>query len=326
MDNLNFGIIGTGRIISKFCLAFKQASLQGGNVIAVASRDLERAREAARANGIPCAYGSYEELLENKDIDVVYVATTNEAHFRYCEMAIRSGKHVLCEKPITLCAKDARVLADLAKEEGIFLMEGLWTRFLPVIRKAQIWVEEGRIGVLRCVKACICARREAAEYPRLFDPAQGGGAALDLGIYGLHFADIFAGKRNLFECKSISIMGKSGVDITDYVLLEYDGGFAADICCSIDFSGVNEAYIYGENGFIHIAPWFNAAEEAELFTFDNSRQPLQVDKYYAPSGFEYEIANVIECIRRGDTQSNLLPLPETIKAIEKIDKIRVRVF
>ena len=327
MKHINFGIIGTGRIAAKFCQAFKSDLVQDGSVLAVASRDLSRAKEAAKAYGISRAYGSYEELLGDRDIAVVYIAVTNEMHLRCCEMAMRAGKHVICEKPMVVRAADARALAALAKEKGVFLMEALWTRFLPAVRKAEEWIREGRIGELRGMRVSLCARREPEEYPRLFDTAKYGGAILDLGIYCLHFVRTFAGNRPLRECKSVSISGESGVDISDFVLLEYDGGFTADMSCSINFFASNEAYIFGREGYIRVGPQFNSAENAELFILPDAgkpgpQKPLSAESYSGASGFEFEVAHAMECIRGGKTESNLLPLAATIEAAEIIDRIR----
>jgi len=347
MEQFNFGIVGAGRIIAKFCRAFREGLVSGGSILAVASRDINRAREFAAANGISRAYGSYEELLEDRDIDIVYIATTNELHFPCCEKAIRLGKHVLCEKPLTTCAADAKALAAMAKARGVFLMEAMWTRFLPAILKAEVWVREGRLGELRSMRASLCAHREPAEYPRIFDPAKGGGAALDLGIYCLHLARVFAGNRKLLECKSISIQGESGVDLTNYILLEYTGGFVVDLASSVDFSAVSDACLFGETGCVRIDPRFSAAESAELSAFpagDNLREPVSIEKFDASAGgkpccttdalanaapvapgFEFQIAHTIECLRRGKTQSDLLPLAHSVEAIEIIDRVRAPV-
>jgi len=333
MDQLKFGIIGTGRIITKFCRAFNEGLVSGGVILAVASRNPERAKEVAGANGISRAYGSYEELLEDRDIDIVYVAATNELHFSCCEKAIRAGKHILCEKPMTMCAAEARELSALAKKAGVFMMEALWTCYLPTIRKAQEWVREGRIGELRGIRASLCARREPAEYPRLYDPAKGGGAVLDLGIYGLQFARHFAGDRTLKECKSLLVPAASGtatgVDNSCFILLEYADGVVAEIGCSISFHAPNDAFVFGDTGYIRMGPWFNAARKIELFTLpfagaDNYRDPVPADEFSIPPtpGFEFEIAHAMECIRTGKTESDIVTLSKTIEAMEIIDRIR----
>jgi predicted dehydrogenase len=322
----NFGILGTGRIAAKFCSTFKQGLISNGCILAAASKDLNRAKEFAAANEINRFYGSYKELLEDKEINIVYIALTNEMHFPCCKMAIQSGKHIICEKPMTTNAADARTLAALAKDTGVFLMEAMWTRFLPAIQKAEEWVLNGRIGELCGIKASLCASRNAAEYPRLFDPAKGGGALLDLGIYGLHLARHFAGNRSLLECKSVSVPDPCGVDISNYTLLEYAGGFIADISCSIGFSAPNDAYILGKTGYIRIAHWFSAARDIELFTLPfagpgNNAEFYPTDKFSATPGFEFEILHAMECIRQGKIQSDIVPLADTIEAMEIIDKI-----
>jgi predicted dehydrogenase len=200
----------------------------------------------------------------------------------------------------------------------------MWSRLRPAFKKAHEWAwKEGRIGNLCGSKASLCARRGAEEYPRLFDPARGGGALLDLGIYCLHFARLFAGNRNLLNCKSISIPGKCGVDLSDFILLEYSGGFTADLSCSIDFSVPNDAYVFGEAGYIRIAPWFNTAGTIELYTTEsgNSEDPVFSERFNGASGFEFQINHFLDCIREGKKESDMVPLADTIEAMELIDKI-----
>ncbi|MDR0585531.1 MAG: Gfo/Idh/MocA family oxidoreductase, partial [Treponema sp.] len=185
---LNFGIIGAGRIAEKFSLTFEHGLVPGGRVLGVASRDMNRARQFALVHNIGRCYGAYGELFGDPGIDAVYIATVNTEHFRCCEKAIAAGKHVLCEKPLVMNASDARVLAAMAEEAGVFLMEAMWTRLLPAVLTAEEWVKQGRIGNPRGIKASLCSRRNPEQYRRLFDPLMGGGALLDLGVYCLHLA------------------------------------------------------------------------------------------------------------------------------------------
>jgi predicted dehydrogenase len=325
---LNFGIIGAGRIAEKFSLTFERGLVPGGLVLGVASRDLGRARQFALAHNIERSYGSYEELLGDPGIDAVYVAVINTEHFRCCEKAIAAGKHILCEKPLAMNGPDARALAAMAKDAGVFLMEAMWTRFLPAIVKAEEWVRQGRIGRVLGLRASLCSRRDPAQYRRLFDPLMGGGALLDLGVYCLHLAKHFAGGRKLLDVKASLVSAPGGVDLSGFTLLEYSDGFAAEISCSIVFFAPNDAYIFGDEGYIRIVPWFSSGRKIELFTspFPSSadyRDADPADEYGAetPPGFEFEILHMMDCVRGGKTESPVVPLADTIEVCETMDRI-----
>jgi predicted dehydrogenase len=326
---LNFGIIGAGRIAEKFSLTFEQGLVPGGRVLGIASRDLNKARQFSVAHNIARSYGSYEELFGDSDIDAVYIATINTEHIYCCKNAIASGKHILCEKPLVIHTSDARALATMAKEAGVFLMEAMWTRCLPAILKAEEWVKQGRIGNPRGLKASLCANRNPDEYKRLFDPQMGGGALLDLGVYCLHLAKHFAGERKLLDTKASVIYAPGGVDLSSFALLEYSGSFIADISCSIVFPASNDAYIFGDEGYIRVVPWFSAGRKIALFTFPF---PASADRWDAgpvdeynrenSSQFEFEILHMMDCIRGGKLQSDIIPLADTIEVSETIEKIK----
>jgi predicted dehydrogenase len=323
---MRFGIIGTGRIAAKFVSTFEQGLVPGGRILGAASRDQCRAKEFAAAWNIERSYGSYEELLDDPAIDAVYIAVTNNEHFRCCEAAIAAGKHILCEKPLVTGADDARTLAAHAAEAGVFLMEALWTRLLPTVLKAEEWVRSGRIGNPRCFRASVCARRDPAEYRRLYDPALGGGALLDLGVYGLHLARHFAFDRKLLDVKAAVVPAATGVDLSDSVTLEYSGGFIAEVTCSIGFFARNDAYILGDEGYVRIAPWCSTAPEIELFApsaaGDQRETLLDTIRLDTPSGFEFEILHVMDCVRQGQRQSPIVSLADTIEISEITEKLK----
>ncbi|GHV94352.1 putative oxidoreductase [Spirochaetia bacterium] len=302
--------------------------MPGGLVLGVASRDINRAREFASAWNIERSYGAYEELLRDPGIDAVYIAVTNNEHFRCCEAAIAAGKHILCEKPLVTSAADARTLAARAEAAGVFLMEAVWTRFLPTVLKAEEWVRAGRIGNPCGLRASLCANRSPDEYQRLYDPALGGGALLDLGVYGLHLARHFAMDRKLQNIKASVVPAATGVDLSTFVLLEYSGGFIAEVSCSIGFFACNDACITGDEGYIRIAPRFSSAPRIELFASptatDYREEALDEFRLETPSGFEFEILHLTECIRRGKIQSDIVPLADTIEVSEIMEAVLKR--
>jgi predicted dehydrogenase len=326
---LKFGIIGAGRIAEKFSLTFERSLVPGGLVLGVASRDPGRARQFSIAHNIERSYGSYGELLDDPGIDAVYVAVINTEHFHCCEKAIAAGKHVLCEKPLAMNATEARTLAAMAEAAGVFLMEAMWTRCLPTLLKAQEWVGRGRVGRPCGLRASLCSGRNPDQYKRLFDPLVGGGALLDLGVYCLHLAKHFTGGRELLDVKASVVSAPGGVDLSVFTLLEYSGGFAAEISCSIAFFAPNDAYIFGDEGYIRIVPWFSSGRRIELFTSPlpssaDYRDAEPADEYgvETSSGFEFEILHLMDCVRRGKTQSDIIPLADTIEVGETMDRIR----
>ncbi|MDR1587126.1 MAG: Gfo/Idh/MocA family oxidoreductase [Treponema sp.] len=343
---MNFGIIGAGRIAEKFSLTFERGLVPGGLVFGVASRDPERAGRFAAAHNIGRSYGAYEDLFADPAIDAVYIATINTEHLRCCEKAIAAGKHVLCEKPLVTNASDARALAAMAEEAGVFLMEAMWTRFLPVILKAEEWVKQGRIGNPRGIKASLCSSRNPDQYRRLFDPLMGGGALLDLGVYCLHLAKHFSGGRKLLGLKAsvvrASVSGglpsakddpaaagdSAGVDLSDYIILDYSGGFTAELSCGITHYAPCDAYIFGDEGYIRVVPWFSSGRKIELFSSPfpaaaDNRAPEPADEYgpETPPGFEFEILHMMDRIRAGKIQSDIIPLADTIEVSEIMDRI-----
>ena len=180
---IHFGIIGAGDIARKFADAVRQ--LDNAEVIAVASKSLDRAQEWAAREHIPSYYGNYAELLANPRIDAVYIATTTNAHYDNILQCLQAGKHVLCEKSLVRSAHESLTVCSLAKQKNLFLMEAMWTRFLPKTTTAKQWIREGRIGKVKLMQATIGWKADPVYNKRLFDPALGGGSLYDLGIYPL---------------------------------------------------------------------------------------------------------------------------------------------
>ena len=180
MSICRFGIIGAGGIAAHFCKGVKL--VEGAEVVAVASSSEERAKEFALVNGVPQAYGSYEEMLQKADINVVYIATTHNFHMENLRLCFAYGKHVLCEKAMVLTAADAREVFRLAKEKNLFCMEAMWTRFLPQYRQAKQGIEEGRIGKIQAATAVVGVKGEVPPIHRLVAPELAGGAMYDIGV------------------------------------------------------------------------------------------------------------------------------------------------
>jgi len=186
MKTINWGIIGAGNISSYFATALN--GMENTKITAVASRNLEKAKEFAEKYSCSKAYGSYEELANDSEIDVVYIGTPHTEHKGNAELCLKSGKSVLCEKPFTLNEKDTRYLAQLAKEHNLFLMEAMWTKFLPVTKQVKNWIAEGKIGKVKNMKISFGFQAEINEANRLFNYELAGGALLDVGVYPINYA------------------------------------------------------------------------------------------------------------------------------------------
>jgi predicted dehydrogenase len=326
MKPLRFGVMGLGRISEKFVKTVRDYDT-GAAVAAVASRSGEHAKAYAEKYGIPAHCGSYAEMLQSAEIDAVYVSTTNEKHYGCCVLAIEAGKHVLCEKPLVLSSKEARELKARANAAGVFLMEAIWSRFLPAEIKAREWAAGGKIGELRAVTSSFCFKNTQEDSERVYLPELGGGSVYDIGIYNLQLAQSLARGRKLLELKATAVPSGTGVDIAAFAHMLYEGGFVSEFKCGFNFTAPNEAYIYGSKGYIRIAPYFHQAQLVELYT---SRKPSEdyaapsPDETFLnenPSGFEYEIRHFVDCVAKGLLESPALPLDDTIELAELTEKI-----
>ncbi len=317
MEKIKWGIVGTGNIANSFARDFKYVN--DAELFAVASRSLEKADEFARKYGIPKIYGSYEEMYKDQQIDAIYVATPHNFHFQNASDALQAGKAVLCEKPITVNADECRQLMEIANSTGSYLMEAMWTYFLPPIIKAQKWIREGRIGDVRYIKADFGFKGNIEREPRLYDPKFAGGALLDIGIYPIAMAWLFYNKLP----EKISVLSKktdTTVDSEETMIFEYSNGEVANLAASILFDMPNEAVIIGENGYIKI-PEFFVARECFLYKDEELRKHF-VDSRKSV-GYDFEVEAVNQDLRNGKTQSEVVPLSTSLKLQEIMDMVKV---
>lgn len=312
---IQWGILGTGWIASQFTkdLAFAV----NGVAAAVGSRTMDSASRFAADYGIGKAYGSYEELANDPDIDAIYVATPHPAHKENVLLCLKAGKAVLCEKPFTVNAGELEEAVSYAKENKVFLMEGMWTRFLPVIRKVREWLDEGRIGDVQLVKADFGFRAGVNPEGRLFNPSLGGGALLDAGIYPVSFASMIFGAEPE-EVSSTAQIGSTGVDEQFSLLLSYGAGKTAQLNGAIRLNMDNEACIYGTEGYIRIPSFLNATRAA-LYV-NGSEEIFEDDR--TSLGYAFEAEEVARCLAEGRTESSVIPLEESVAIMKLLDRIR----
>ena len=279
---IKWGILGPGKIAHKFASDFQFTS--NAELKAVASRTRARAQEFAEKFNIEHAYEGYEALYTDSDIDIIYIATPHNFHLEQSLKALASGKAVLCEKPITTKLSDAAELFEFAASKNLYLAEGMWTYFLPAIKKAMEWVKEGRIGKITSIKADFGFAKEYDPTSRLYNPALSGGVLLDMGIYPLAISRLFLDWSPI-NISMVARKAPSGVDDDVNLLIEYQDA-TATLHTTFRSKLHNHAYIIGDNGYIDI-PAFWSATECKLY------QDVKLIDHYVDnrkgSGFEFEI-------------------------------------
>lgn len=317
MSKIRWGIAGPGVIAHKFAEAI--GNVDEAELVAVASRSSARSEKFAAEFNIPNAFSSYEEMAASPLIDAVYVSTAHPFHKSCAEIFLNAKKHVLCEKPLCVNAMQAKELKACAEKNGVFLMEAMWTRFLPAIKEAKSIIDSGEIGEVMGLNADFCYSIECDEDPKLFKNELAGGSLLDVGVYALHLASVVFGD-NPEEISAFANI-ESGVDLHTQMLLKYKNAQIAVLSSAIKLEKPADAYIYGTKGSIYI-PEFYQADKLIIRTNDSEKiLPFAYDG----NGFEGEIREVCKCINNGKTQSETLPLDESIKMIELMDLIRKQV-
>lgn len=313
---VNWGIMGTGWIADRFASDLQYVT--NGEVVAVGSRTIENASKFAENMNIPIAYGSYEELVTDPNIDVIYIGTPHPFHIEHVTLALQAGKSVLCEKPFTVNAAELEKLIELAREKNVFMMEAMWTRFLPAIVKVREWIQQGCIGEVKQVRAEFGFQSEWNPQGRLLNPELGGGALLDAGIYPISFAAMIFGAEPI-HISSTAEIGQTGVDEHFTALLDYGSGQAALLSGAVRLALNNDAYIYGTKGHIHI-PTFLYANEATLQVNDEDAQLFTAPR--SSHGYAYEAEEVGRLILDGQKESSVISLDESLNIIRILDKMR----
>jgi len=292
--------------------------LPGAEVLAVGSRSEVSAEGFAEERSIPRRYASYEDLASDPDVDVVYVATPHPFHAENAELCLEAGKAVLCEKPFTVNAAEAERVVSLARERELFLMEGMWTRFFPLMERVRRMTSNGEIGELRMLTADFGVRFDLNPASRLFALELGGGALLDVGVYCVSLASMILGPP--VRAVGLSHLGETGVDEQAAVVLEHEAGRLSNLTMGIRTATPQEATVLGTEGYVKIhAPWWRPT------TMTVSRPGREDETIEAPvtgNGFNYEAAEVMRCLDEGRTESDVMPLDETISVMRAMDDLR----
>jgi dihydrodiol dehydrogenase / D-xylose 1-dehydrogenase (NADP) len=317
---IKWGIIGCGGIARKFAKCI--TAVEGAELGAVASATPGKADLFAAEFGVESAYADYGQLVSRDDIQAVYVATTHNFHYENVKLALEHGKAVLCEKPMTVAAWESEELVALARKEKVFLMEGMWTRFLPAIRQVRDWLAAGAVGELRQIRADFGFNAAFDPEGRMFNKALAGGALLDAGIYPVSFASMVAGPPAAVE--AIAAIGSTGVDEQSFYLCRYDNGAIASLSASVRAPVEVVAEIIGSEGKITV-PRFLAASTVELQRYKEGETVRKNFPYPDGQGFEFEIQEVVDCMRQGKLESDVMPLDETVSIMRTMDAIRGKI-
>lgn len=315
MRKVKWGIIGPGKIAHKFAQSLQD--LDEAELVAVSSRDLGRAKDFAGMYGVHCIYGSYQELVLDPEVELVYIATTNHSHFECAMLCLKAGKGVLMEKPFTINANEAQLLVDTARQQGVFLMEAMWSRFLPVMVKVRELLAEKVIGEVRMVKADYGFRGTSDPERRHLNPELGGGGLLDVGIYPLSFAAMILGAVP-DKITSAAYIGETGVDEQCSFTLSYRGGEIATLSAAVRTYIPDFAYILGTEGYIKI-PEFSRSNQLEIII--NGKSEL-LHLPYSSNGFIHQVQEATRCFAAGKLESSIMPLDETIQIMSIMDQLR----
>ncbi|WP_175410836.1 Gfo/Idh/MocA family protein [Streptomyces sp. TRM64462] len=317
---VRWGVLATGGIAASFTSDLLELA-DDAEVVAVASRTAESAKAFAERFGIPRAYGSWAELAADEDVDVVYVATPHAAHRAAAGLCLEAGKAVLCEKPFTLNVREAEELVALARERGAFLMEAMWMYCNPAIRRLAEVVADGAVGEIRTVHADFGLVAPDDPGHRLRDPAAGGGALLDLGVYPVAFAQLLLGEPD--RVRADALLSPEGVDLNTGMLLGWDSGATALLSCSVVADTPLTASVTGTAGRIEFPRGFFFPEGFTLYREGRDPEEFRVDGRRDSLG--HEAAEVMRCLRAGATESPLVPLDGTLAVMRTLDAVRERI-
>jgi len=312
----NWGIIGPGRIAQQFADGLKV--IDDATLYAVASSSLERANAFIEKNGGEKTYTSYEALVSDPQVDAIYVATPHRFHFENVMLCLNAGKPVLCEKPLTVNAAETKKLIETSNIKKVFLMEALWTRYLPIYQEIRKWVEAGMIGDIKYMCSTFGAVVPGGEDDRWLNPELAGGTLLDMGIYPISVSQ-WVVKQEPQSFSVQALLGKTGVDVLTAVTLKYPNGVVSQFNSNFIVQNTNDFFIYGSKGSIRIHPNYWGASDATLVT---EGQELTVSKPLEGGGFEYETREAMRCIRAGLLESPGITHATTLATMELMDKIR----
>ncbi len=320
---MKLAILGAGSIAQSMSATVRGMMAAGRPVelYAVAARDLARAQAFAKAEGVTRAYGSYEEMLADPAVDVVYIATPHSHHDAHMRLCIAAGKAILCEKSFTANAAQAREILAQAREKGVYVAEAIWTRYMPSRKIIDDLIAEGAIGEPRMLTANLCYDIEHKE--RITDPALAGGALLDLGVYTLNFASMVFGDDHARVESSVTML-PTGVDRTENISILYGDGREAYLLSSTACNADRRCVVYGTKGYLTVDN-VNNPGFIEVFDKNDRIHPLRhIDVPAQITGYEYEVEACIRDLAAGNLEPVEMPHAQTIAIMEQMDALRAQ--
>lgn len=316
-DRTRWGILACGKIAKKF--AEDLMLVEGAELFAVAARDAKRAQAFAQEFSVPNHFGSYEELATCEEVDVIYVASPHSHHYQHAMLCLSHGKAVLCEKPFAINSGQAIEMVELARSKKVFLMEALWTRFLPHYQKVKWMLEDGMLGEAKGIMAHFGFRPEQPISPRLLDPKLGGGSLLDIGIYPIFFAQSLFGRPDRITAR-IS-RSSTGVDEQCSMIFQYEDGRIATLFSTLASDLETDADVFGTEGRIRITGRMSEPSATLQYYTANGRAEIPVHRE-SGWGYQYEARHVQKCLSAGLTESPFWSLKETLDLMETLDRVR----
>jgi len=316
MQTTNWGILGCGQIANKFAEALQNT--EGAILTAAGARDLKRAREFSKTWGFQKAYGSYQDLVHDREVDIIYIATPHSYHFAHTKLCLEAGKHVLCEKPFTINSMQLEVLISLARMKKLFLMEALWSRFLPGIIHTKAILDSGQIGEVISMEADFGMNVPYDPGHRIYNPYLAGGALLDIGIYPLFLSLFLFGEPDVLLAHSI--LNDNMIDLTTSLITRSKSGTVCHLNSSIQTNTPVKARIYGTAGNIEFANWWFTPVDITLRVDGKEEEILRFPP--RTNGYEYEAIEAGRCVREGKTESDLMSFDFSRLLMKQMDRIR----
>lgn len=314
--NVRFGIVGLGGIATRFAKVL--ATVNGVELNAVASRDKAKAMAFAAEFNAKKSYDSYIDLINDSEVDVVYIALTNNFHYELVKLCLNNGKAVLCEKPFVTNKKDAEDLAALSKEKNVLLMEAMWTRFIPAFKKAKEWVHNGEIGDVKLISASFGIYSTFDPENRLYNPKLAGGSLYDVGVYPISFTTGIL-DENPIQVNGLATFSKTGVDECAVINMRFKSGALATLSSGISAYTNRDARIYGTNGNIVVYEFYGS-EKCELYDNENNLKECFEEKF--EDGFIYQIEHFRDLYCNNKIESDIIPLKDTIACTEIFDELK----
>ena len=313
-----WGILGLGGIAHKVASDLKQ--VEGAILYAVASRSLEKAKAFAGDFKAEKAYGSYKDLAKDPEVDIIYVATPHVFHFEHALLGLQHHKAVLCEKPIAMNAAQLSRMISEAKRKNMFLMEGLWTNFMPHVQKVYDLTQKEIYGKCLKIEADFSFKAEFDTEARLFNKNLGGGALLDIGIYPVYLALKLLGLPQ--DIKATAQFSKTGVDVSNAIQFQYPSGAVAKLSSSFAKTTPSKAKVYFEKASVELGSRFHQTDQLTITTEAGEEH---LDFHYSPNGYQFEIEHVHDCLDQGLTQSPEMSLKASLELLQTLDTIRKQI-